>query len=216
MKLSLVGLMSLLLPFFATAETLKLEYATFYSHLRKIDDEALNKLQFAFGFKHVGENRLCQIGKALIHTQKVDLPVDVSSSQRFTLPTEKALKLARAEVQLDIVEPVNQCDMSVKIEAKTGLLKDSLSKSEIVMLMAQFDEFYSDMGSFLSFLMPKPDGLLFEFSQKQAVTVYGLSQPELKWKGEQLFVAREAIEKMKGKLSFNLPPQSITAHINQD
>src|SRR5690606_3256219 len=122
---------------------LTVEYSTFYAHLRKIDDEELNKLQFAFGFKHVGQSALCQINRAIIHTQKVDIPVLVTPDRRFTLPTEKALKLANAEVKIDLQEPANQCDMSVQIQVIPELIRARMSVSELSDFLHQFDLFFA-------------------------------------------------------------------------
>ena len=149
---------------FSTSSTLwagqlALEYSTFYSHLRKLDNDDTPALQFAFGFKNVQTQGLCQIQSALIRTQKQDIPVVVSDEHRFTLPTEKALKLAKALVMLDLVEPNNRCDMSVQLETKPEYLKTVYSYQELEDIFSQYQAFFDNMGSFLSFLMPSATGL---------------------------------------------------------
>ncbi|QHJ10294.1 hypothetical protein FX988_00506 [Paraglaciecola mesophila] len=147
-----------------STDTLNVEYSSFYSHVRKLDNEETSALQFAFGFKRVQSDVLCTITKAYIHTQKLDIPLKVSQEQRFTVPSEKALKMAKAEVVLAFVEPKNQCDMSVQLETKPKWLKTQYSANELTTLFTQYQTFFDDMGSFLSFLMPSVDGLVVHFT----------------------------------------------------
>ena len=95
------------------AEVIEVEYKSFYSHVKKLDDEDTNALQFAFGFIKVGEGRLCEVRDAHIITDKKMIPLDVTDEYRFTVPTDRVLKLAEARVSIDLAEPANQCDMSV-------------------------------------------------------------------------------------------------------
>jgi hypothetical protein len=147
--------------------SLRVEYSSFYSHVRKLDDEETSALQFAFGFKRVQSDSLCVITKAYIHTQKQDIPLVVTEEQRFTIPSEKALNMAKAQVALSFVEPANQCDMSVQLETKPEWLKTQYSRSELSTLFAQYQTFFDDMGSFLSFLMPSVNGLVVHFSDSK-------------------------------------------------
>jgi hypothetical protein len=140
------------------------EYSSFFSQVRKLQDEDNSVLQFAFGFKHVTTGDLCHISSAYIHTQKLDIPLTVSSEQRFTVPSEKALKMANATVALVIEEPVNQCDMSVQLETTPQWLKMQYSVEDIETLYQQYQTFFDDMGSFLSFLMPSVDGMIVHFA----------------------------------------------------
>ena len=129
----------------SNAGELEVEYSSFYSHLRKIDKEELNALQFAFGFKKVQETVLCHITKAAVVTQKVTLPVEINEFDRFTLPTEKALNMAKAVVSLELIEPNNQCDMSVQLETKAEYLKTTYSVADLAMLNEQYKTFFDDM-----------------------------------------------------------------------
>ncbi|MCP3429808.1 DUF2987 domain-containing protein, partial [Opacimonas viscosa] len=52
------------------AETIDVEYSRFYSHVKKLDNEDTQALQFAFGFVRVGEGRLCEVNGAAIVTDK--------------------------------------------------------------------------------------------------------------------------------------------------
>lgn len=97
---------------------LTIEYKTFYSHLRKIDIEDTPSLQFAFGFLHEQTKQSCEIDKALIHTQKVDIPLELNAMNRFSLPKERALKLADAEVTIHFTQPHQAaCQLSVLLQA---------------------------------------------------------------------------------------------------
>ena len=79
------------------ADTLEVEYASFYSHVKKLDDPETNALRFAFGFQHIVDKRLCHINSAQITTQKQTLPLIVENNRRFTVPTDKILKMAKAK-----------------------------------------------------------------------------------------------------------------------
>lgn len=176
----------------AHAETIEVEYSRFYSHVKKLDNEDTQALQFAFGFVRVGEGRLCGINNAEIVTDKQTLPLEVSNEGRFTVPTEKALKLANALVRIDLKEAANVCDMSVQLETKAEYLKQYYSQKELSFLFEQYAAFFNEMGSFLSFLMPSVKGLMIQFDDKnldfitpQGVQINnGVLQLEQQWIGE--------------------------------
>ena len=147
----------------AHAGELRLDYSSFYSHLRKIDDEQLRSLEFAFGFVNVRTGELCTPQNALVHTDKKDIPVSVNEQKRFVLPTEKALKLAKAQVHIQLAEANNQCDLSVLLQVKPELLQDGVDAQELQSYFVAFEEFFHKMGGFLSFMMPSPEGLNLKF-----------------------------------------------------
>ena len=148
------------------AETIDVEYSRFYSHVKKLDNEDTQALQFAFGFVRVGEGRLCEVNGASIVTDKKTMPLTVSEEGRFTVPTEKALKLANALVRIDLNERANVCDMSVQLETKPEYLKQHYTKEDLTFLYAQYEAFFNEMGSFLSFMMPSVKGLMIQFDDK--------------------------------------------------
>jgi hypothetical protein len=145
------------------AETLEVEYKSFYSHVKKLDDPATNALRFAFGFVHIAEKRLCHISSAQIITQKQTLPLTVENNNRFTVPTDKILKMARANVVIELDDQANQCDMSVQLETLPSYLKTQYTHDELLLLFTQYQAFFDKMGGFLSFMMPSAKGLLFHF-----------------------------------------------------
>jgi len=149
-----------------TAETIDVEYSRFYSHVKKLDNEDTQALQFAFGFVRVGEGRLCEVNNASIVTDKKTMPLTVSDEGRFTVPTEKALKLANALVRIDLNERANVCDMSVQLETKSEYLKQHYTKDDLTFLYGQYEAFFNEMGSFLSFMMPSVKGLMIQFDDK--------------------------------------------------
>jgi len=159
-------LVSSLIGTAAHAETIDVEYSRFYSHVKKLDNEDTQALQFAFGFVRVGEGRLCQVNKADIVTEKQTIPLSVSDEGRFTVPTEKALKLANALIRIDLNEAANVCDMSVQLETKSDYLKQYYTQEELAFLYDQYAAFFNEMGSFLSFLMPSVKGLMIQFDNK--------------------------------------------------
>ena len=130
------------------AETIDVEYSRFYSHVKKLDNEDTQALQFAFGFVRVGEGRLCEVNGASIVTDKKTMPLEVSDEGRFTVPTEKALKLANALVRIDLNERANVCDMSVQLETKPEYLKQYYTKDDLTFLYGQYEAFFNEMGSF--------------------------------------------------------------------
>lgn len=191
----------------AQADTLNLEYSTFYSHLKKLDDEDLSALQFAFGFKHVTRGDLCHIESVKIHTQKVDLDIEPLNNQRFLLPTEKALKQANASVEIHLDDAANQCDMSVQLETKSDWLKPVYQKQDLALLLAQYQQFFDDMGGFLSFMMPSVTGVALHFDSPEAIRE---GNPELPWKDQIVELDENWIEQ-HSELALSAPPSRITA-----
>lgn len=151
---------------FANSETIDVEYSRFYSHVKKLNSDDTQGLQFAFGFLRVGEGRLCGINNAEIITDKQTLPLVVSSEGRFTVPQEKALKLADGIVRIDLAERANLCDMSVQLETVPEYVKTEYSTDDLKNIYGQYDAFFNEMGSFLSFMMPSVKGLMFQFEDK--------------------------------------------------
>ena len=149
----------------AEAETLDVEYSSFYSHVKKLDDPDTNALRFAFGFMHIAEKRLCHISSAQITTQKQTIDLTVENNNRFTVPTDKILKMARAKVIIELDDQANQCDMSVQLETLPSFLKTQYSHDELILLYEQYQAFFDEMGGFLSFMMPAAQGLLFHFDK---------------------------------------------------
>jgi len=162
----LLVVLAMLLTQVAYADEVEVSYKTFYSHVKKLDNEDTRALQFAFGFKHVGTGELCTINKARISTQKVQLPLTVTAENRFTIQSEKALSLADAFVVIDFKEPSNQCDISVQLETKPEFLKAEYTFEEMQFIYEQYEAFFNEMGSFLSFMMPTVKGLMLQFSDQ--------------------------------------------------
>jgi hypothetical protein len=203
----LLGAILLFCCFTSHAETLVVPYSNFYSHTKKIEGKETNALQFAFGFKQVQSTELCTINSAIIHTQKQDIPLTLISQQRFTVPTNKILKMARAEVVIELQQAANRCDMSVQLETKAEYLKHDYSKQELQMVLEQYQAFFSGMGSFLSFMMPNVQGLSLHFSDETQL----LSLPEgLQLENESLALSAEWIAKNKD-LQLDVAPLRITA-----
>lgn len=153
-------------PFTSYANELQVDYKTFYSHVRKLSGEDTQALQFAFGFMNIHTKKLCTINEARISTQKVQMPITVTPENRFTIPKEKALRLADAKVILNLEEANNICDISVQLETKPEYLKTQYPESELQFLYEQYQAFFNEMGSFMSFMMPQVNGLTIHFEDK--------------------------------------------------
>lgn len=196
------------------AHGMNVEYKSFYSHVRKLNDEDTQALQFAFGFLHNRTKTLCEVKSALIHTQKKDIPLEITAEHRFTVPSEKALKLAKAVVAIEVVQPENQCDMSVQLETKPEYLKRAYSAAELTYLFTQYENFFSEMGGFLSFMMPRAQGLVLAFDQKSlppTLTAEGVALPPLQ--DNRLVLSQEWLEAFNGQLNLSHAPERITAYL---
>ena len=147
-----------------STQLLEVEYKTFYSHTRKLSGDDITALRFAFGFTNIhAEGALCHIDNAYIHTQKVDIPLIVSAEQRFSIPSEKALRLADAKIMLAIREQTNHCDINVQIETLPEYLKEQYNQADMSFILNQYMAFFDEMGGFMSFLMPQVSGLQLRF-----------------------------------------------------
>lgn len=168
MKAKFIGLILSLgtCGFAQSEETLDVEYASFYSHIKKLDDPDTNALRFAFGFRHIIRKDLCTINSAKIVTQKQTLPLIVENNQRFTVPLDKILKMAKAKVEISLEDQANQCDMSVQLETLPIYLKQQYTHDELQLVFEQYQAFFEQMGSFLSFLMPSAEGIVLHFSDE--------------------------------------------------
>ncbi|BDX06533.1 DUF2987 domain-containing protein [Planctobacterium marinum] len=176
------------------AGELHLEYADFYSHLRKLNGEELQSLQFAFGFLHVQSKDLCRVSSVLIDTDKKDIDVPVQSNRRFVLPNEKALKMAKARLLVKLEEPQNQCDLSVLLEVKPELFAEPVNASQLLSYFHSFEAFFDKMGGFLSFMMPSPEGLQITFNDP--TTVPKAFSASAKLVGEHWQIKQEDIERL--------------------
>ncbi|WP_100641347.1 DUF2987 domain-containing protein [Alteromonas facilis] len=145
-------------------DVIEVEYKGFYSHVKKLNGEDTQALQFAFGFQHVTQSRLCKLISADIVTQKQTIPLVITPENRFTVPSERALNLADATVRIVTNDLANQCDMSVQLETKPEYLKQYYEPKDLQLIFEQYAAFFNEMGSFLSFMMPQVDGLTVHFS----------------------------------------------------
>lgn len=161
-----LSLMSATVPTQVSADELQVAYKTFYSHVRKLNSQDTDALQFGFGFMNIHTQTLCEINSARISTQKQQIPIVVTPEYRFTLPAEKALSLADAMVVLDLTQASNICDISVQLETKPEFVKSRYTKQELHFLYEQYVSFFDDIGGFMSFMMPKVNGLTIQFSDK--------------------------------------------------
>lgn len=171
-KLALIASMAIFSVNSAVAEVLSVEYKSFYSHVKQLDKEELNALQFAFGFLNIHSKSLCKINAARISTDKKQIPLEVSTENRFTVPSEKALRLADALVVIDLDSAANICDMSVQLETKPEYLKSRYTQDELTLLFNQYEAFFDKMGGFMSFMMPHVTGIKLVFPKQ--VTTHNL------------------------------------------
>lgn len=165
MKMSKILLVVLLFSQYSFAEQLDVNYSSFYGHVKKIDKEETDRLRFAFGFKHIADDRLCKIDDVNIVTQKQTIPLILENNVRFTVPVDKVLKMAKALVSIQFDDNANQCDMSVQLETKPEFLQTRYTYEELKVLFDQYQAFFSNMGGFLSFMMPSSEGLVFHFDK---------------------------------------------------
>ncbi|MEP0354947.1 DUF2987 domain-containing protein [Paraglaciecola sp.] len=193
---------------FSYGETIDVEYASFYSHVKKLQDENTQALRFAFGFKHIVKPGLCEVLTAKIVTQKQTLPLVVEGNYRFTVPTDKILKMAKALVLVDIEDQANQCDMSVQLETKPQYLSVHYSDTDLEYLLKQYQAFFNDMGGIFSFMMPEVDGLVFHFDSSTV-----LSDSQLGRVKDNRLTLNLAQIKAKPELDFPVKPIRITASI---
>lgn len=165
------------------ADEITVDYKTFHSHVRKLDNEDTNALRFAFGFQNIHSGRLCEINSAHISTQKQQIPLTVSNEHRFSIPSEKALRLADAKIIIDVTEPSNHCDVSVQLETKPEFHKRYYQFEELIFIREQYEAFFNEMGGFMSFMMPSVRGLVFQFEDESYTTTmangYSITQGTL-------------------------------------
>lgn len=196
------------LSFEGKANELIVDYKSFYSHARKINNDEMNALQFAFGFININTKKLCDIQSARISTEKQQIPLVVSDENRFTIPIERALRLADAKVILSLGQAVNTCDMSVQLETKPEFLKMKYSEQELEMLFTQYEAFFDDMGGFLSFMMPNVEGLNIYFKNENLNKDF---ENGLKIENGVLLVQQSQFVNLSSMLLSTLPIR-ITAH----
>lgn len=191
------------------------EYKVFYSNVKRLKDESTAALRFRFRFVDVESKHSCQFDSLYIHTQKKDLPISVSSSGHFSVPSEKALYWASAKIR-STGHPKNQtCQLESGIETKPEYLKPRYDRDELVYLDKQYDNFFSAMGSMMAFLMPKNQGLRVEFPDQQSHQT-ALEQLEKRFPqttiqttGRTLLLPTRLIESLTDELLFPAPPIKI-------
>lgn len=192
----------------ALSNQLEVAYKTFYSHTRKLSGDDIKALRFAFGFTNIhADNDLCHINKAYIHTPKVDIPLTVTPEQRFSIPTEKALRLADAKVVLELMEQPNHCDINVQIETLPEYLNNRYTASELQFILGQYMAFFDEMGGFMAFMMPQVSGLQVRFADDN------LSAPLTDELSIVKGILRLSTSQIKGLKELSLPvaPMRITA-----
>lgn len=198
------------------ADWIHRDYADFYRHLRKLNDEELSQLQLAFGFVNVRSKALCSVQHVIIDTPKQKMPMPVIRN-RFVLPAENALKLANAKVRIEIAEPANQCDLSVQLEAQHQHYKAQISAADLKLLDQQFSNFFSEMGGLLSFMMPSSQGLVVQFYQDEIASVkQNLAQKAgFSWVEDKLYIQSDWIKSNQSELNLVKKPLRVTALVKK-
>ncbi|WP_246840492.1 DUF2987 domain-containing protein [Lacimicrobium sp. SS2-24] len=191
------------------ADTLELDYASLYSHTRKLDSESMPDLQFAFGFAHQQESRLCRINRAFIRTPKQDIELQVSAEQRFRLPSERALKLAQAAVHIEFDDSAKYCDMSVQLETTDSQLATEYSVNTLQLLQRQYVAFFEQMGGFMSFMMPEVKGLILQFGNSPTSQIaYDGDNALPALHDEQLRLSNDWLQQ-QGRATLTLPEKPL-------
>jgi hypothetical protein len=119
--------------------------------------------------------------------------------------------MADAKIIIDVTEPSNQCDISVQLETKPEYLKRYYTFEELSFLYKQYEAFFNEMGSFMSFMMPSVSGLVVQFEDQSLTQTmangYSITQGSLTL--DEGFFEREK--------PLNLPviPLRITALANK-
>lgn len=165
-------------PGVAEHETLVVPYKQFYQHVRRLDPEEHPDLQMVFGFAHQSTQQMCKIKRAFIHTAKQDIPLP-SIEHRFAVPRERALLLAEAVVTIDFQHAKQHCNISVLLKAKLDKWShlSFLSADALRDIDRQFQHFFENVGSFLTFLVPKTLGIKLHFSASSTEQAMSMGVP---------------------------------------
>jgi hypothetical protein len=211
-----VVLLSACLSFPLLANSLNLTYDSFYRHMTKIDQEDMDKLTMGFGFTQQTSAQICQLEEVIVDTPKLDIPIAIDMLQRFELPQERALKQAKAQVNIQFnTENVADCFISIQLRVKSQYYRKQLLADDLNIYLSQFDDFFSSAGSFFSFLLPKPTGLVIQFKERDTV-VKGLGQLNGDGVGDekhQIFLSRKWLDTNQNNLRFEEQPVAIFARM---
>ena len=131
----------------------------------------------------------------------------VENHTRFTVPVDKVLRMAKAKVAIELNDNANQCDMSVQLETQPQYLKSVYSFEDLNGLLIQYQAFFSNMGSFLSFMMPSAEGLVLHFGAAHTLPSDVSGIPILNGK---MTLNQDWFKKRQG-LSLPVQPLRITA-----
>lgn len=215
MKLVLL-LISLTFCAFANSADLTLTYDSFYRHLKKVNKDDMDQLTMAFGFTKQNTTAVCAINEVKIRTPKVDIPIAIDEQNRFELPIERALNQAKAEVDIKFNDDdIHECFVSIQLRVRSQLYRTQLQSSDLVVYLEQFDEFFSNAGSFFSFLLPKPTGLVIQFENNESMlkATEGADLTGMIKEESRLFLSREWLDKNHSVISLNAPPLAIFARM---
>jgi hypothetical protein len=99
--------------------------------------------------------------------------------------------------------------MSVQLETLPSFLKIQYSHDELLLLFNQYQAFFDEMGGFLSFMMPSPQGLVLQFDNATAPLKEGKI---LLYENGNVRLSEDWLILGKG-LELTTPPLRITAII---
>lgn len=209
-------IVSLAFSTFTLASDLTLTYDSFYRHLKKVNKEDMDQLTMAFGFTKQNTSAVCAMSEVQIHTPKLDIPVAIDDQNRFELPIERALKQAKAEVDIKFVEDdIRECFVSIQLRVRSQLYRSQLQAEDLTVYLEQFDEFFSNAGSFFSFLLPKPTGLVIQFDDNESLlkAIEGTDLAGITKEESRLFLSRDWLAQNNEVISLSMPPRAIFARM---
>ncbi|MCS3459157.1 DUF2987 domain-containing protein [Aeromonas sp. BIGb0445] len=191
-----------LLPAPLLAQSLVLDYGTFYGHMKteRKADFGLARLGFYLRDSETGQPCLAQ--SVRIHSDNRDRPAEVAADGGLTLPFDEQVYLDKGKVLLEMDAPHERCDLSVQVMA--SLKPDSegrVALSEIAAAQRDMQALLDKMAGMVGkHFLPEVAGVRVSLAPVSG-TAYldkGSEQLVLPWKEGSLLLGNAQLSAFEG------------------
>lgn len=210
MKLSQIALLALsVLPISALAQNkLELNYDGFFDRMKDLEEPEYQGVKLAF-YLMDREGSPCPVSNAKLSTKVKEQEVYVLENGELLLPYEPLLDQDKALLLIDKKDD-RECGLNMRLESNI-LFNDKVSKQQALELTNKFAAAFDDLGGMMSFMLPKVEGITFQFAPEVAAEI----APEKlgKCDDNKCTVMKGDLVKFDGQLTFNNKPVKVVPYI---
>lgn len=193
----------------ASGTKVELNYDGFFDRMDDLADAEYQGIKLAFYYKDRA-NKPCPVASAKLATKLKSQDVYILDSGEILLPYEPLLDQDKAIL---VIEQQDQRECGLNMRLESNQLFDRKVKVDAAKALTQtFATAFDDLGGMMSFMLPKVQGVTFQFEQDVNATL--TADIEIKCLANQgCTLLQSDLNEMKGDLVFSHKPTKAVPFI---